>query len=198
MVSITTPTLPTAESRADASASDEGIACPDRPSTAPAASIILHDATARLTHVELDDLRQHIAHLAEHLDLSGEVRVRVAHDDEIARAHLQFLNVPGTTDVITFDLAEGRSAAGQPLDCDLLICLDEAQRQARSRGIPVVRELLLYILHGVLHCLGEDDHEEVAHARMHAREDAILESLGIGATFAAAASIVDPAETSQA
>jgi probable rRNA maturation factor len=72
-----------------------------------------------------------------------------------------------------------------PLDADLLICLDEAARQAQSRGIVIERELLLYALHGVLHCLGEDDHDPVAHEQMHAREDGILTALGIGPTFAA-------------
>jgi probable rRNA maturation factor len=113
----------------------------------------------------------------------GEVRVRVVDDAEMADAHERWSGVPGTTDVLTFDL---RDTGQGPLDVDLLVCADEAARQADARGIPPERELLLYVIHGVLHCLGFDDHDEAAAARMHAEEDRLLEAAGIGAIFAAA------------
>jgi probable rRNA maturation factor len=116
------------------------------------------------------------------LGATGEVRVRVVGDEAMAAAHSGFAGVEGTTDVLTFDLAEpGQSS----LDVDILVCIDEARRQAAARGHGVERELLLYIVHGVLHCLGHDDHDPAAAARMHAEEDRILESLGVGATYAA-------------
>lgn len=99
----------------------------------------------------------------------------------MAAAHSGFLGVDGTTDVLTFDLTE----PGQPdLDVDILVCVDEARRQGAARGHGVERELLLYIVHGVLHCLGHDDHDPSAAARMHAEEDRILEAVGVGPTYA--------------
>ncbi len=118
-----------------------------------------------------------------HLDLDGELRVRVVGDAEMARAHEKHLGDPGTTDVMTFDLADGSAARGAPVDADLLVCVDEATRQANELGYPVERELLLYIVHGLLHCLGHDDHDEAAYRRMHDLEDEILEAIGVGATF---------------
>lgn len=114
----------------------------------------------------------------------GEVRVRVVGDEEMAAAHQRFAGQAGTTDVLTFDLAEGAAAAGGPLDVDILVCFDEAARQAGARGHGAVLELLLYILHGVLHCLGHDDHSEDGYARMHAEEDRVLDALGVGPVFA--------------
>lgn len=114
----------------------------------------------------------------------GEVRARVVGDDEMADSHRRWSGVAGTTDVLTFDLREDRTG---PLDVDLLVCADEARRQAEARGFPVERELLLYIVHGVLHCLGFDDHDEAAAARMHAEEDRLLEAAGVGATYASVA-----------
>jgi len=111
----------------------------------------------------------------------GEVRVRLVGDDEMARQHKARCGVRGTTDVITFNLAEGGS---EILDADLLVCIDEASRQAGLRGHDLSRELLLYVLHGVLHCLGFDDTDDEAYAKMHAREDEILGSMGVGETFA--------------
>lgn len=114
------------------------------------------------------------------LDARGEVRIRIVDDAEMAAAHLEYCEIPGTTDVLTFDMSETQGT----LDTDILACLDEATRQAAIRGHSIDRELLLYIIHGCLHCLGHDDHDEAAAARMHAEEDRLLEAIGIGRTFA--------------
>lgn len=112
----------------------------------------------------------------------GEVRVRVVRDDEMAKAHLRYKKVEGTTDVLTFDL----SPPGGALDADILVCVDEARRQAEARGHTPERELLLYIVHGVLHCMGYDDATPEEAAAMHAREDEVLTAIGVGATYAIA------------
>lgn len=117
------------------------------------------------------------------LDARGEVRVRIVDDAAMAAAHLQYSGIPGTTDVLTFDLAEGEDGR-TVLDTDIIACLDEAVRQAAARGHSIDHELLLYIIHGALHCLGHDDHDEAAAARMHAEEDRLLQAIGIGRTFA--------------
>jgi probable rRNA maturation factor len=144
------------------------------------------DPHARLTPAERRWLEDHFARALHHLGATGEVRVRVVDDAEMDAAHRQYSGVPGTTDVLTFDLRD-EAAPGepaQPLDTDLLVCVDEAARQAAHRGHDRARELLLYALHGTLHCLGEDDHAEDQAQRMHAREDRTLEAIGVGTTYA--------------
>ncbi len=115
---------------------------------------------------------------------AGEVRARIVADEAMAAAHLKYSNIPGTTDVLTFDLRDDDSDA---LDVDLWVCVDEARRQAADRGHTVERELLLYILHGILHCLGYDDHSEEDHRAMHAEEDRILTAIGVGITYGSTA-----------
>lgn len=135
-----------------------------------------------------------------HLGVAGDVRVAVVRDDEMARAHERFSNVAGTTDVLTFDLRDPAPPRASrpcpspqaPLDVDILVCVDEARRQAAARAVPLEHELLLYIVHGVLHCLGEDDHDPDAAARMHEREDRILAAIGVGAVYAAQPQGVTP------
>jgi probable rRNA maturation factor len=133
----------------------------------------------------LDRLNGLAAAAMAHLGGEGEVRVRVVADAEMAMAHERYSAVPGTTDVLTFDLSEGSSAAGAPLDVDILICVDEARRQAAARGVALEHELLLYTVHGVLHCLGEDDHDPEEARRMHEREDRVLGAIGVGPVYAA-------------
>ena len=65
---------------------------------------------------------------------------------------------------------------------------DEARRQAELRGHGVAQELALYIVHGILHCTGYDDHEEAGafgSIAMHRREDEILSAIGAGVVYAA-------------
>ncbi len=143
----------------------------------------LFDATGRLGRTAIAWLREHALAALGVLDASGEVRVRVVVDQEMALAHERYSGVSGTTDVLTFDLREGGGDEEGPLDTDLLICFDEASRRADELGHDVERELLLYIVHGVLHCLGHDDTDASSSSRMHAEEDRVLEAIGVGAVY---------------
>lgn len=150
------------------------------------ATLELIDGTGRMGRAPLLWLHTNAAGAIGALGLRGEVRVKIVGDDEMAAAHDRYSGVPGTTDVLTFDLRdEGADCdeGGGPLDTDLLVCLDEAGRRAAEIGHSVERELLLYILHGVLHCAGHDDTDEASAARMHAEEDRVLGAIGVGATY---------------
>lgn len=127
--------------------------------------------------------------LAKAVELEGicvaQIALAIVADEEMAQLHEQYTGVAGTTDVLTFDLREsGQDAPGATaLDADIILCLDEAARQASERGHPLRHEMLLYAVHGLMHLLGEDDHDEKAYQHMHAREDALLERLGVGRVF---------------
>ncbi|MGE3321240.1 MAG: rRNA maturation RNase YbeY [Phycisphaerales bacterium] len=149
--------------------------------TRGAASVDIADPGGRLPEQPTRWLRDRLAAALTHLGLTGRVEVRLVGDAEMAAAHERFGGVPGTTDVLTFDL---RGTPEGPLDADLVLCVDEARRQSGQRRHPVEAELLLYALHGVLHCLGEDDHAEDAAERMHDREDEVLTAIGVGPVFA--------------
>jgi len=162
-------------------------------------SIEIHDATDRLTRDQVAWLATRAHKAAGRLGAAGSVRVRVVNDAEMSAAHAEFLDDPTTTDVLTFDMSDGIADVEPPspegirlgnrpilfvLDTDILACVDVAARQAASRGYSVEKELLLYIVHGMLHCMGHDDHDEGASAAMHAVEDAVLEAIGVGRAFA--------------
>lgn len=140
------------------------------------------DPDALLVPADLARLHRDLAAALDHLAAAGEVRIRLVNDTAMAEAHERYSGIAGTTDVLTFDLRDAADPAA-PLDVDLLICVDEARRQAAARGHPLTHELLLYALHGVLHCLGHDDHDDAAYARMHTIEDEVLKAIGIGPVF---------------
>lgn len=101
--------------------------------------------------------------------------VTVVDDAAIAELHQRWLGVPGPTDVISFPLEEEDEAPGpEPLLGEVVVSIDTAAREARERGLPLERELLLYVIHGTLHLLGYDDQAEPERARMHARQEEVL------------------------
>jgi probable rRNA maturation factor len=59
------------------------------------------------------------------------------------------------TDVLSFAL---RDPSGGVLG-DVYVCRWVAEREARSRGIPLRQELIRLIVHGTLHALGRDHPE---------------------------------------
>ncbi len=115
--------------------------------------------------------------------VEAQLTVVLVDDERMAALHQQYTNVPGTTDVLTFDHRDDPADADAALHGDIVICRDVAQREAAARGHDARVELLLYAVHGLLHLLGEDDHDPDAYQRMHQREDLLLEQLGVGAVF---------------
>lgn len=113
----------------------------------------------------------------------GDLNVIIVDDARIAKLHVQYLGVEGSTDVITFDLVDPKEHKAGYIEGEIFVCLDEARRSCARRGIDVEHELLLYMIHGLLHLLGYDDHDPEDYRRMHRREDELLEQIGVGAVF---------------
>ncbi len=80
-----------------------------------------------------------------------------------------FLKHDYVTDVITFDLG---AAVGE-----IIICPSVAASQARQYGNSVQREILLYMVHGLLHLAGYDDHAPADITRMRAKEKELMKEL---------------------
>ncbi len=113
------------------------------------------------------------------LHKTGDVSVRVVHDEEMSALHIKHSGIEGTTDVLTFD----HGSEEHSVNADLAVCFDVATREAKNRSHSVQNELLLYIVHGILHCIGFDDHSDEDHMIMHKEEDRVLEAIGVGAVW---------------
>src|SRR5690242_4802974 len=107
-----------------------------RPGVPRSPGLDVADPQGRLAPPRLEWLRLRATEGLGVLGAAGEVRVRIVGDAEMASAHEEFAGVPGTTDVLTFDLTDPELPLTDPpmLDTDILVCADEATRQATSRG----------------------------------------------------------------
>lgn len=128
---------------------------------------------------------------AEGVALPCEINVLLTDDGGIHQINLDTRQVDRPTDVLSFpmfDLAPGEHPGEEDADPatglvplgDLCISLERAAAQAEELGHSVKREVCYLTVHSVLHLLGYDHMDEgPMKARMRAREEAILKSLGI-------------------
>ncbi|MBC23911.1 MAG: rRNA maturation RNase YbeY [Phycisphaerae bacterium] len=107
------------------------------------------------------------------------VRIRVVGDRSMTNMHIRSHGIDEPTDVLTWP-APGN---GPRLDGDIAVCIDQGFRNIESVRHGIEKELLLYCLHGILHLAGYDDQSEEDHRLMHAEEDRLLESIGVGSIF---------------
>jgi len=121
------------------------------------------------------------AALGAHEVTAARIGLRLVSDDEMADLNERHLGHPGPTDVLTFDVGD---EAGLLIDGEIALSVDTARREAKRLGHDRDVELALYAVHGVLHLLGYRDDARSRAAKMHRKEDEILESLGWGKVFA--------------
>ena len=102
----------------------------------------------------------------------GQIDIAVAGRAEMSRLNREWLGDGRATDVLSFDLTEG---GGAGICAQIVVCGELAAEQARLRGLRPQRELMLYVVHGLLHLMGCEDATVRGAAKMHAREDELLD-----------------------
>ena len=91
-----------------------------------------------------------------------EIFVWLISDRRMAVLHRKFLGKKGPTDVLTFQHGE------------IFISAETALRHARAFGNSLMRELKLYIVHGLLHLHGFDDQTTGEARKMKTAQEKIL------------------------
>jgi probable rRNA maturation factor len=102
----------------------------------------------------------------------AELSVTLVDDARIAQLHLDYMQIPGPTDVISFPLGDPEDPI--PILGEVTVSVDTAAREANERGLTLTEELLRYVVHGTLHLFGYEDHEPVERERMLARQEELL------------------------
>jgi probable rRNA maturation factor len=105
-----------------------------------------------------------------------EISLAFVDNPTIHRLNKQFLQHDEPTDVLSFPLGD---PGARKLQGELVLGAEVALAQAQERGHEVQAELTLYVIHGLLHLCGHDDHDPAGVARMRQRERHYLELLGL-------------------
>jgi probable rRNA maturation factor len=130
----------------------------------------------------VERLREAIVHvLAEEGIASAEISVAIVDDPAIHRINRDFLGHDYPTDVISFVLDQSGGSdespimdSGEHLEGELVVSAETAVREAPSHEWESEDELLLYIVHGLLHLCGYDDLTDESRPLMRRRERQVL------------------------
>ncbi|WP_448004438.1 rRNA maturation RNase YbeY [Agromyces bauzanensis] len=108
---------------------------------------------------------------AMHVHPDAELAIVLVDEGAMEQLHVQWMDEPGPTDVLSFPMDELRPGTeDQPappgLLGDVVLCPQVAEAQARTAGHPLSDELLLLTTHGILHLLGFDHAEPAEEKEM--------------------------------
>jgi probable rRNA maturation factor len=105
--------------------------------------------------------------------LTGEVNILLTGDAEIQQLNQQFRKLAKPTDVLSFPSADGLGGG------DIAISIETARAQALELGHPLLTEVKVLILHGILHLAGHDHERD--HGRMRRLESKLRAQLHLPA-----------------
>ena len=125
-----------------------------------------------LASFALDQLRIHP---------DAELAIQFVNEDAMTTLHVQWMDEPGPTDVLSFPMDELRPGSdseisGPGLLGDIVVCPQVAATQAVAAGHETINEILLLTTHGILHLLGFDHAEPDEEKEMFGLQREILDA----------------------
>jgi probable rRNA maturation factor len=119
-----------------------------------------------------------------------ELSVRLASDDEVRALNARWRGKDKSTNVLSFPLAnqDDFQSANIPeqelLLGDIVLARGVCEAEALEKGVSVQEHASHLLVHGTLHLLGYDHHDDAAAAEMESREVRALARLGISDPYA--------------
>lgn len=133
------------------------------------------------TEVDLDELRECAVWTMDQMRVhpDADLCIRIVDEAAMETLHVQWLDLPGPTDVMSFPMDElrpGRDGEDPPEGVlgDLVLCPTVAATQAADAGHTTAEELLLLTVHGILHLLGFDHAEPQERTEMFELQRTLL------------------------
>jgi probable rRNA maturation factor len=116
---------------------------------------------------------------ALHVHPRSELSIMFVDTTVMTELHVQWMDEPGPTDVLSFPMDElrpGREGEETPPGTlgDVVLCPEVAAQQAQVAGHSTAEELLLLTTHGILHLLGYDHAEPEEEKEMFALQRRLL------------------------
>ncbi|MFI8594397.1 rRNA maturation RNase YbeY [Microbacterium sp. NPDC078428] len=124
-------------------------------------------------------------HLAElHVSPEADVAIILVDEGAMEALHVQWMDEPGPTDVLSFPMDELRPGTEESptppgLLGDIVLCPQVAETQARDNGVSTEDEMLMLTTHGLLHLLGFDHAEPEEEREMFGLQRELLTSFAL-------------------
>ena len=118
---------------------------------------------------------------------AARISIAIVDDPLMHELNRRHLDHDYPTDVLSFLLHTESQASSfshlKQLEGEVIVSADTATREAQTRGVVPLEELALYLVHGLLHICGYDDHCDADIAKMREREKSILSQFDIIPTY---------------
>ena len=115
--------------------------------------------------------------MEDHGFTRGEISIAIVDDPNMKTLNKQYLNHDYETDVLSFVMDSETESDRR--DGQLIVSAETAQRVADELQIPLDDELLLYVVHGMLHLVGLQDQDPQSAAVMRSAEANYLARFGV-------------------
>ena len=122
-----------------------------------------------------------------------EISVRLSGDEEVRALNAEWRGKDKPTNVLSFamlkkdDLSDTNVAGPELLLGDIILARGVCEAEAAEKGLSVEEHAAHLLVHGTLHLLGYDHHDDSDAADMEVREVRALERLGIANPYEVAA-----------
>jgi probable rRNA maturation factor len=115
-----------------------------------------------------------------HVSPDAEVAIVLVDEGAMESLHVQWMDEPGPTDVLSFPMDELRPGSAENptppgLLGDIVLCPQVAEAQAQTAGHSLMDELILLTTHGLLHLLGFDHAEPDEEREMFGLQKSLIE-----------------------
>src|SRR3954451_4584090 len=105
-----------------------------------------------------------------------ELSVRLANDEEVRALNAEWLGKDKPTNVLSFPMLEedelqaANISGPELLLGDIIVAHGVCEAEAADKGVPIADHATHLVVHGTLHLLGYDHHEDDQAAEMEGRE----------------------------
>ena len=126
---------------------------------------------------EESEIRQWVLQTLPEQNKASELTIRVVDEAEITALNRQYRGKEGATNVLSFPY-EAIPGVASDLLGDVVICAPVVVSESVVQNKPLDAHWAHMVIHGVLHLLGYDHHQDDDAHKMEVRETELLDSLG--------------------
>jgi len=103
----------------------------------------------------------------------GAINFIICNDEYLYKMNRKYLKQKTLTDILTFPMAED----GNTVSADIYISIERIRDNSKKYRQQVKKELARVMIHGILHLIGYDDHDEEGVKKIREKEELYLKDL---------------------
>ena len=134
------------------------------------------DYTQKLDPAQIENIvLATLAHQGK--SVNADLTIVITDDEQLHQLNRKFLGIDTPTDVLAFPAGHTDPDTDRAYVGDVIISYPMASRQAQRAGHSISDEILLLVVHGILHLLGHDHHSSDEQSTMWTAQNEILASI---------------------